>query len=150
MWPTVSKTSIWYVEKTSARRKGDIVSVWVDIEKFAQDTRVASVVYRTSAKQKMNIDCANNQLQTASTTNYSATGEVTSSSSRPAAFEEIVPDSVGEVVRDLVCAKTFPAAMPKTADFVLVPNLPKSDADNLFTNEPFLKNFGYPAGVVLK
>jgi hypothetical protein len=103
-----SQGNIVVYDTNSIKRRGPVVSVWekwLPIGETNRQRRADSLSMPTFAYQieRSEYHCTKKQLRNVRTVLYDTEGRIIDSSDEADAWEDVVPDSIGEVISDAVC-----------------------------------------------
>lgn len=115
-----------FFDKASASKDGATVSIWV--KHVAYRKPIAQNAW--SYAQNLKLNCTARSMQSLSSVFYDKEGAVLHASDQPKAATAIPPDSIGDVLHQIVCGTNF----PRTHNSALAIGIPGNDL-NAFTKD---------------
>jgi hypothetical protein len=129
-------TSAYFDKDTIVKVNGNI-TLWI---KWVQDPTSIAKDGVYSYAQKVTYFCKNNQYQNLFESHYNRSNQFIQSFPKAQDVKELIPDSLGDSIRQTVCAPTFPNTIPTDAAYKVNDNNIIEDARIFYEKRAASKN----------
>ncbi len=107
------ENSIWFIDTSSLVSVASSRTGWVKIVVYKDAVAIRGM---RSSMTKYAVHCKTRQIQILSGTTYNMDGTVKMSNTKPGESAEVIPDSMGEAVYDLMCGPISKLSQRKKVD----------------------------------